>query len=121
MYAVHKALAETLFLKLACQHPDISLTILRPCMILGPHMDNFSCRMARTLSVLFAARGYNPRLQFVHEDDVVAVFARAIREDMPGTYNVVGSGTIDLTRLYALFNKLVLRIGFHLLCRDTMA
>jgi UDP-glucose 4-epimerase len=38
--------------------------------------------------------GYDPRLQFVHEDDVTRALAHATLHDVRGTYNVAGPGII---------------------------
>ena len=104
-YACHKQQVEELAQHFAGQHAQIELTVLRPCMILGPTMDNFSCRMARRMSRIITIKNHNPRMQFVHEDDVAAVFVAAVTGSMPGTYNVTGSGTIDMQRYSRLFGK----------------
>jgi UDP-glucose 4-epimerase len=114
-YAVHKSLAESLFCELLQQRPGMVLTILRPCMILGPHMDNAGCRTARELWRIPVPARCNPTLQFVHEDDVVAILSRVIREDVPGTFNVVGRGSLDLNEFCRMFNKQPLRIWFPML------
>jgi len=38
--------------------------------------------------------GFDPRLQFVHEDDVTRALEHATFHDMPGTFNVAGPGII---------------------------
>ncbi len=38
--------------------------------------------------------GYDPRLQFVHEDDVTRALAHATVHDVAGTFNVAGPGII---------------------------
>ena len=38
--------------------------------------------------------GYDPRLQFVHEDDVTRALAHTIICERRGTFNVAGPGTI---------------------------
>ena len=42
--------------------------------------------------------GFDPRLQFVHEDDAVEVLRRMATEDHPGTYNVAGAGVLLLSQ-----------------------
>jgi len=44
-------------------------------------------------------------MQFVHEDDVAAVFVAAVTGTLPGTYNVTGSGTIDQRQFCRAFGK----------------
>jgi UDP-glucose 4-epimerase len=115
LYAVHKARAEELFSEHRRRFPATVLTVLRPCMILGPHMDNAACRTARALWRIPVPAGCNPALQFVHEDDVIDILARCITVDMPGTFNVVGRGTLDLETFCRLFNKKPLRLWLPLL------
>lgn len=38
--------------------------------------------------------GYDPPVQFVHEEDLVEVLYRALRDAPPGTYNVAGDGVM---------------------------
>ena len=43
--------------------------------------------------------GFDPRLQFVHIDDVVQAVRPAADETHPGTYNVAGPGTLTLAQV----------------------
>jgi nucleoside-diphosphate-sugar epimerase len=45
--------------------------------------------------------GYDPRRQFVHEDDVASAFVQAAQIDMPGAFNVVPD---DYMRLYEVWD-----------------
>jgi nucleoside-diphosphate-sugar epimerase len=38
--------------------------------------------------------GYNPKVQFLHEDDFVRSCLTAIEKKIPGAFNIVGEGTI---------------------------
>ena len=62
------------------------LTLLRPIYIIGPR-NRVGVRNYQDNAVNFP--GQNPRRQFVHEDDVAAAFVLALREKMPGPFNVV--------------------------------
>jgi UDP-glucose 4-epimerase len=42
--------------------------------------------------------GFDPRIQFLHEDDGMAVLRRAVVEDHRGTYNVAGEGVLLLSQ-----------------------
>ena len=42
--------------------------------------------------------GFDPRLQFTHEDDVAGALVYATTHDVPGIYNVAGDGTIAVER-----------------------
>jgi hypothetical protein len=49
--------------------------------------------------------GFDPRYQFVHEDDVVAALDHVVSEDMRGIYNVAGDGVLALTEVVGLLGK----------------
>jgi UDP-glucose 4-epimerase len=42
--------------------------------------------------------GFDPRIQFIHEDDGVEVLRRAVVEEHRGTFNVAGDGVLLLSQ-----------------------
>jgi UDP-glucose 4-epimerase len=49
--------------------------------------------------------GFDPRYQFVHEDDVVHALEHAANNSLPGIYNVAGDGVLALTEVAGLLGK----------------
>jgi nucleoside-diphosphate-sugar epimerase len=49
--------------------------------------------------------GYNPRRQFVHEDDVASAFVRATLNDLPGAFNVASDDCVRLSDVWAAVGK----------------
>jgi UDP-glucose 4-epimerase len=49
--------------------------------------------------------GFDPRLQFVHEDDVVHALEHATINDIPGTFNVAADGVLALSEAISLLGK----------------
>ena len=49
--------------------------------------------------------GFDPRLQFVHEDDVVHALEHAAINEVPGIYNVAADGVLALSEAIALLGK----------------
>ena len=49
--------------------------------------------------------GFDPRYQFIHEDDIVAVLEHAVREELPGIYNAAGDGVLVLSEVASLLGK----------------
>jgi len=79
------------------RRPDVAMTILRFATILGPKVNNpFSRYLGQP--VVPTVLGFDPRVQFVHEDDVLEVLYRATVEDHPGIYNVGADGPIPLSQ-----------------------
>lgn len=82
----------------ARRRPDVAVTVLRFAGFLGPGVDTaFADYLA--LPVLPTVLGFDPRLQFVHIDDVVQAVRTAADDTPPGTYNIAGSGTLMLTQV----------------------
>lgn len=86
----------------ARRRPDVAVTLLRFANILGPTADTPLAEYFR-LPVLPTVLGYDPRLQFVHEDDVVEVLRIAAGEPRrgtlnAGTFNIAGDGVLLLSQ-----------------------
>ncbi len=76
----------------ARRRPDVAVCVLRFANILGPAADT-PLASYFALPVLPTVFGYDPRLQFVHEDDVIEVLRIASHEPRRGTLN---SGTFNI-------------------------
>ena len=57
-----------------------------------------------------AVLGHDPRLQFIHEDDLVRAMHHAVMTDQGGTFNVAGAGTITLSQAARLAKRPLLRL-----------
>ena len=69
------------------RYPDLNITILRPCNIVGPGVRN-------TISSLLGGRyapvlaGFSPMMQFIHIDDMADAIVRAYDKPEAGIFNV---------------------------------
>jgi UDP-glucose 4-epimerase len=98
------------------RHPEVEVTVLRPCWIMGPSYEDAVTRyFARSLVPTLL--GYDPLLQFVHEEDCLRAFEIALLEGRPGVFNVVGRGVLPLTTLLRTAGKRPLPIPAPLLYR----
>ena len=79
------------------RRPDVAATMLRFVPFLGSRADT---SLSRYFSKPFVPTvlGRDPRLQFVHIDDVLDILHRSVVEDHPGTFNVAGSGVLLLSQ-----------------------
>jgi UDP-glucose 4-epimerase len=96
--------AETSLEDFAETNPDATVTVLRFANVLGPsvktsHVGLFS------LPVVPMILGFDPRYQFVHEDDVVHALEHAVRNSLPGIYNVAADGVLALSEVAGLLGK----------------
>ncbi|MBB5961182.1 UDP-glucose 4-epimerase [Planomonospora venezuelensis] len=76
---------------------DVGVSTLRFANFMGPGVDSPLTRYF-SQPVLPRVLGFDPRLQFVHEDDAVEVLRRMAMEDHPGTFNVAGDGVLLLSQ-----------------------
>ncbi|GIH90932.1 NAD-dependent epimerase/dehydratase family protein [Planobispora siamensis] len=76
---------------------DVSVSTLRFVNFMGPGVDSPLTRYF-SQPVLPTVLGFDPRLQFIHEDDAVEVLRRMAMEDHPGTFNVAGDGVLLLSQ-----------------------
>jgi UDP-glucose 4-epimerase len=76
---------------------DLTVSLLRFANFIGPGVDSPLTRYFR-MPVVLTVLGFDPRLQFVHEDDGVEVLRRMAVEEHPGTYNVAGDGVLLLSQ-----------------------
>ena len=99
-YGEHKAQAEARIAEVRRRSPALATTVLRSCPVLGPGAGNF---IANALSrrILVGISGYDPPMQFLHEDDLVEAMARVIARPAPGVYNLAGRGTVTWSEMAA--------------------
>ncbi|MFD7033292.1 NAD-dependent epimerase/dehydratase family protein [Streptomyces sp. NPDC059917] len=86
----------------ARRRPDVAVCVLRFANILGPFADSALAEYF-SMPVMPTVLGYDPRLQFVHEDDVLDVLRLAAGEPRrgtlnSGTFNIAGDGVLLLSQ-----------------------
>ena len=79
------------------RRPDVVLSLLRFTNFIGPTVDTPLTRYFG-LPAVPTVLGFDPRLQFVHEDDGLEVLRLATVDDRPGIVNVGGSGVMLLSQ-----------------------
>lgn len=103
-YGKDCAEAETYARNFGRRRPEIDLVILRTQNVIGPTVrTNITDYLS--LPVVPTALGYDPRLQFLHEEDAVAALQRAITQDCRGIFNVAADGVIYLSQAIRLMGK----------------
>jgi UDP-glucose 4-epimerase len=96
-YARDKTEIDRLCQLWAAQHPDATMTIVRPTIVFGPNVDNYIVRYWTNSPFMVLPDGKDADWQFVHEDDVVDAMSRLLAERRAGIYNLTGDGTIKLS------------------------
>jgi UDP-glucose 4-epimerase len=81
----------------ARRRPDVDVAVLRFTHFIGPRIDSLLTGFFR-LPVVPTVLGHDARLQLLHEDDALAVLARAATGDFTGTVNVGAPGTVLMSQ-----------------------
>src|SRR5688572_124082 len=81
----------------ARRRPDVRVALLRAANVIGPHVTSPITSYFR-LPVIPTVLGHDPRLQFLHEHDLLAVLQHAALTGVAGTYNVAGDGVLMLSQ-----------------------
>ena len=92
-YGYDKYLSEQILLEFQEQHPDIAVTILRSCVVLGPSANNYVAK-AFFRPWLLGVWNHNPPMQFVYEDDLARVLTIVVQQRLAGVFNVAGDGVV---------------------------
>jgi UDP-glucose 4-epimerase len=100
------------------KHPQIRTCVLRPVSVLGAGVSSMAGQIlgrSRVPTVL----GFNPMMQFIHEEDLTDAVAIALEHGVRGVFNIEGAGEVPLHtairetggRAMPIFEPLM-RLGF---------
>ncbi len=81
----------------ARRRPDVAVTMLRCANLIGPTIETTLTRYLE-LPVVPTVLGFDPRLQFCHEEDALAALHHSARSGVPGTFNIAGDGVLMLSQ-----------------------
>jgi UDP-glucose 4-epimerase len=81
----------------ARRRPDVAVTTLRAANTVGPSVSSPLTEYFR-LPVVPTVLGYDARLQFLHEDDLLGALHHATLGGVHGTFNVAGEGIVMLSQ-----------------------
>jgi UDP-glucose 4-epimerase len=96
--------AEASLGEFAERNPEATVTVLRFANVLGPSVRTSHIALF-SLPAVPMILGFDPRYQFVHEDDVAHALEHAVRQRVPGVFNVAGDGVLALSEVAGLLGK----------------
>jgi len=112
-YACQKMETEAMLRTIEKEHPEIVITIFRPGVVLGRHVNpDFEALIRHR--VFFRFLGRDPKVSGVHETDVAEAVRIALREDHPGAYNLVADDYLALGQMGEIINQVQIPIPFWL-------
>jgi len=79
------------------RRPDVTVTMLRMANVVGPKVATPLTRYLR-LPVVPTVLGFDPRMQFLHETDLLEAVRAAALDGPHGTFNVAGDGVMMLSQ-----------------------
>jgi UDP-glucose 4-epimerase len=82
----------------------VTVTRLRFVNGLGPDLRTSWSRLF-ALPAVPGVLGFDPRLQFIHEDDIVGCLEHAVRNELDGVFNCAGDGVLALSEVSDLLGK----------------
>ncbi len=96
--------AERAVREFALRHPHVTVTVLRFANGLGPGLRT-SLSQLFGLPAVPGILGFDPRFQFIHEDDLAGCLEHAVRHDIEGVYNGAADGVLVLSEVAGLLGK----------------
>jgi UDP-glucose 4-epimerase len=94
----------------AKDNPHVAVALLRFSNVLGPTITT-PLSEALNLPVVPSLFGFDPRFQFVHEDDVVRAIQFVLERETSGIFNVAGDGLLPWSEVAALCSKRTLPVS----------
>jgi UDP-glucose 4-epimerase len=88
----------------AVDNPHVAVAMLRFSNVLGPELTTPLSRMLE-LPAVPCMFGFDPRFQFVHEDDVIRAIMFVLDRELTGVYNVAGDGLLPWSEVAAICGK----------------
>jgi UDP-glucose 4-epimerase len=109
-YAREKAEVEELCADFMAARSEVVFSIIRPCVLYGPNVHNYLSRLLTGLPTVVGLAGYNPDLQFVHEDDVARAILTILEGDARGAFNIAPPDTLTMEETLRMTGKRVVRL-----------
>jgi UDP-glucose 4-epimerase len=86
------------------KNPQTTVTTLRFANALGPDLRT-SWQTYLGLPAIPTILGFDPRVQFLHEDDMANCLEHAVKYDLDGTFNCAADGVLVLSEVIDLLGK----------------
>jgi UDP-glucose 4-epimerase len=106
-FLADKLEVEKQFGSFAHQHPRCRVSILRLAALLGPSVRNPATRLLAR-RIVPTLLGYDPLMQFLHEDDALAALALAVSLRPIGPLNIAPHGVLPLSSILLLLGRTAL-------------
>ena len=104
IYAKNKKEIEGIFQAFTRDNPEVAVSIVRPCFVVGPGFKNpLACHLQKKIVMI---PSNTLPWQFVHEDDLVEIMALLLFEKIGGIFNVAGDGTLTFKEMIQMLGNI---------------
>ena len=103
-YAKNKKEIEAIFKEFETAHPEIAVSIVRPCFVVGAGFKNPMAEHLRKKLVMLPAKTLP--WQFVHEDDLIDIMVLLLEKQISGTFNVTADGTMTFSEMIKMLGNI---------------
>ncbi len=108
-YLQNRVEVENLLARHAERHEYAKVTVLRFASILGARVKTYETRFFSRAAVP-TIMGYDPLIQFLHEEDALEAMRIAIESEKPGIFNIAGKGVLPLSTILKIGGKVDLAL-----------
>ena len=112
-YAKNKKEIEAWIRDFEKEHPDILLTTIRPCFVVGPGFTNPLARhLCKKICIL---PDETALFQYIHEDDLVDIMHHLLKKRKKGIYNLAADGTMTFDEMIRILGGYPLKVPTRIL------
>jgi len=112
-YSWSKAKVEEFLNEFEKKHPEIIITRLRPCIFLGPNINNLMRTTVRQ-ALFFRYLDREVKAQYLWDEDMAHAIYLALKKDYPGAFNLAGDGTLSFPEMAKMMNVFAIPLFFKL-------
>jgi UDP-glucose 4-epimerase len=109
-YSRDKGEAEGILRDFGASEPNVTVTILRSCPVIGPNAVGTATTIMFQPAIMVGVAGYDPPMQFVHEDDLIELIGIFLSQPKGGIYNVAGDGTLKYSEVARMVGKRLIKL-----------
>ena len=117
-YDQHKHANEIWLDGLQLEYPQLLISRLRPCIVIGPHQSAAASMIQANRTHFTSKEAYQSHLQLIHEDDLASAFYVMITHDLPGAYNVVGDEPASMPAIAAAAGFQVIEVPAEMIVQS---
>jgi UDP-glucose 4-epimerase len=109
-YSRDKGETERILCDYSASEPNVTVTILRSCPVIGPNAIGSATTIMFQPFIMVSVAGYDPLMQFVHEDDLISIINLFIEQGKGGIYNVAGEGVLKYSEVARRLRKRLIKL-----------